>query len=68
MVNTGKGLQFRTGGMAKHKGLVHVKYNEGTDLYDIGFIEIKKSMPVVEHAVSDVFVEDLVNTIDLTVQ
>ena len=66
MVNTGKGLQFRTGGMAKHKGLVHVKYNEGTDLYDIDFI--KKSMPVVVHAVSDVFVEDLVSTIDLTVQ
>ena len=68
LVNTGKGLQFRTGGMAKHKGLVHVKYNEATDLYDIDFIKIKKSMPVVVHAVSDVFVEDLVNTIDLTVQ
>ena len=66
LVNTGKRLQFRTGGMAKHKGLVHVKYNEGTDLYDIDFI--KKSMPVVVHAVSDVFVEDLVSTIDLTVQ
>lgn len=68
LVNTGKGLQFRVGGMAKFKGLVHVKYNEATDLYDIDFMKIKKGVPTIVHTDNDVFVEDLVNVIDLTVQ
>jgi hypothetical protein len=67
-VNTGKGLQFRVGGMAKFKGLVHIRYNEGADLYEIDFIKIKKGLPVVVKTVDDVYVEDMINVIDATVQ
>ncbi len=68
LVATKEGLQFRTGGMAKHKGLVHVKYNQGSDLYDIDFLKIKKGVPTVVQSSNEVFVEDLVGTIDLIVQ
>ncbi len=68
LINTGKGLQFRVGGLAKFKGLVHVKYNEGMDLYDIDFIKMKKGMPVVVKSSTSVYAEDLVNTIDVVVQ
>ena len=68
LVNTSKGLQFRVGGLAKFKGLVHVKYNKVTDLYDIDFIKIKKHMPVVVKTSEGVFAQDMVNTIDAVVQ
>ena len=68
LVNTGKGLQFRVGGLAKFKGLVHIRYNEGSDLYEIDFIKIKKGLPVVVKTVDDVYVEDMINVIDATVQ
>lgn len=68
LVDFGNGLQFRTGGMAKHKGLVQVKYDGGSDLYNIDFLKIKKGLPTVVKSVEGVFAEDLVNTIDLTVQ
>ena len=68
LANTGKGLQFRVGGLAKFKGLVHIRYNEGSDLYEIDFIKIKKGLPVVVKTVDDVYVEDMINVIDATVQ
>lgn len=68
LVNTGKGLQFRVGGMAKFKGLVHVRYNEGDDLYDVEFIKIKKGIPVVVKKDEGVFCDCLVSVIDATVQ
>ena len=67
-VNTGKGLQFRTGGLAKHKGLVHVKYNEAEDLYDIDYLKIKKGVPTVVHYQKGIFADNLVNVIDMVVQ
>jgi hypothetical protein len=67
LVSTNSGLQFRVGGHAKFSGLVHVKYNKGTDTYDVDFTKIKKGMPIVVKAAKDVFVEDLVNTIDAVV-
>ncbi len=68
LVNTGKGLQFRTGGMAKHKGLVNVIYDEANDLYNVEFLKMKKGLPVVVHTDFGCYAEDLVNVIDLTVQ
>lgn len=68
LVATKQGLQFRVGGLAKFKGLVHVKYNEADDLYDIDFLKIKKGMPVVVQSSAGVFVDMLVNTIDKVVQ
>ena len=68
LVATKQGLQFRVGGLAKFKGLVHVKYNEADDLYDIDFLKIKKGMPVVVQSSEGVFVDMLVNTIDKVVQ
>ena len=68
LVNTGAGLQFRVGGMAKFKGLVHVKYNAGADLYTIEFSKVRKGLPTVVNSVSDVYAESLVNEIDRVVQ
>ena len=68
LVATKQGLQFRVGGLAKFKGLVHVKYNEADDLYDIDFLKIKKGMPTVVQSTDGVYAEDLVRTIDLVVQ
>lgn len=67
-VCTSKGLQFRVGGLAKFKGLVHVRYNEGNDLYDIEFFKIRKGMPEVVKKVEGVFWDWLVDVIDATVK
>ena len=68
LVYTSNGLRFRVGGLAKFKGLVHVRYDEGNDLYDVEFIKIKKGMPEVVKTVKGVFCECLVDVIDATVQ
>ena len=64
LVNTGKGLQFKSSGMTRWKGQVNIIYNEGTDLYDIEFFRIRNLEVKVDAKVSDVFVEDLVRIID----
>lgn len=64
LVNTGNGLKFKSSGMTRWKGQVLVKYNEGTDLYDIDFFRIRKGAMVVDRKETDVYVEDLVRTID----
>ena len=67
LVNTGKGLQFKSSGMTRWKGQVNIVYNEGTDLYDIEFFRIRKFEMKVDSKVTDVFVEDLVRVIDAQV-
>jgi hypothetical protein len=67
-VETKEGVQFRVGGMAKFKGLVHVKYNRGADAYDIDFIKMRKGMPVVTHDCARIYADNLVNVIDMVVQ
>lgn len=67
-VYTNKGLQFRVGGLAKFKGLVHVKYNQATDLYDIDFLKMKKGLPTVVKTINNVYVFNLIKTIDSVVQ
>lgn len=67
LVNTGSGLQFKVGGMAKFKGQVLVKLN-ASDLYDIEFFKIRKGEIKVTNTFNDVFAEDLVSMIDSVVQ
>jgi hypothetical protein len=66
-VNRGDGLQFKTSGMTKYKGHVYVKYNAGSDLYEVTFFRIRKMEQVIDKTVTDVYAEDLVGVIDETV-
>ena len=67
LVNMGDGLKFKTTGMVKWKGYVYVKYNQGTDLYDIEFFRIRNFEVKNDKQMRDVFAEDLVNIIDSVV-
>ena len=64
MIANTNGLQFKSTGMAKWKGWVDVKYNEGTDLYDIDFFRIRAGKLIMDRKATDVFAEDLVRVID----
>jgi hypothetical protein len=50
--------------MVKWKGYVYIKYNEGTDLYDIEFFRIRGVNIKTDKGMTDIFAEDLVNVID----
>jgi hypothetical protein len=67
MVNMGDGLKFKTSGMARWKGHVYVKYDEGRDLYDVDFFRVRKAEIKYDSRVNGVFAEDLVNVIDKVV-
>jgi hypothetical protein len=67
LVNMGDGLKFKTSGMVKWKGYVYIKYNEGTDLYDIEFFRIRGANIKADKGMTDIFAEDLVNVIDSVV-
>lgn len=64
LVNMGDGLKFKTSGMVKWKGYVYIKYNEGTDLYDIEFFRIRNCEIKCDKGMTDIFAEDLVRVID----
>lgn len=61
------GLKFKTSGMVKWKGYVYIKYNEGTDLYDIEFFRIHNMKVANDREYRDVYAEDLVRIIDSVV-
>ena len=63
-VNMGDGLKFRTSGMTPWKGHVYVKYNYGTDLYEIQFYRVRKAEIKMDKVLEDVYAEDLVRLID----
>jgi hypothetical protein len=67
MVDMGDGLKFKTSGMVKWKGHVYIKYNEGTDLYDIQFFRIRNAEMKQDSLQTGVFAEDLVRIIDAQV-
>lgn len=67
LVNMGDGLKFKTTGMVKWKGYVYIKYNQGTDLYDIEFFRIRNYAVKTDKQMRDIFAEDLVNIIDSVV-
>jgi hypothetical protein len=64
MIANTNGLQFKSTGMAKWKGWVDVKYNEGTDLYDIDFFRIRAGKLIMDRKATDIYAEDLVQVID----
>ena len=57
------GLQFKSSGMVKNKGIIQIKLN-GSDLYDVTFGKVRKFKYKELKKVTDVFVEDLIDTID----
>jgi hypothetical protein len=63
-VNTGNGLKFKTSGLTPYKGWVHVKYNDGQDLYEVEFFRIRKLAVRVDKTVDGVYAENLVEVID----
>jgi len=63
-VNMGKGLKFKVGGMARYKGYVYVKLDEGADLYNIDFFRIRNLEVKVDKAVEGVYADQLVEIID----
>ena len=46
---------------------MYIKYNEGTDLYDIEFFRIRNCKVHGDRKYRDVFAEDLVRIIDVVV-
>lgn len=64
LLNMGNGLKFKTSGMTPWKGYVYIKYNEGTDLYDIDFFRFRKMEAKYDKKVTGVYAEDLVSVID----
>ena len=57
------GIQFKSSGMVKNKGIIQVKLN-GSDLYDVTFGKVRKFKYKQLKKVTDVFVEDLIGVID----
>lgn len=64
LVATKEGLRFKTSGMVKWKGFVHIKYNPGTDLYDIDFFRIREHEVKMDEQITDIYAESLVEVID----
>lgn len=67
LVAMNEGLKFKTSGMVRWKGYVYVKYNYGTDLYDIDFFRIRAYQIKMDKQVEGVFVDNLVETINAQV-
>ena len=57
------GIQFKSSGMVKNKGIIQVKLN-GSDLYDVTFGKVRKFKYKQLKKVTDVFAEDLIGVID----
>ena len=64
LVDMGDGLKFKTGGMVRWKGYVYVQYDEGQDLYNVIFAQLRKFEWIERKRVEGVFFEDLVEIID----
>lgn len=64
LIDMGDGLKFKSSGMARWKGQVYIKYNKGTDLYDIDFFRIRKLDAIYDKKVEGVFADQLVDVID----
>ncbi len=71
LVALNDGLQFKTSGMVGWKGQVQITLN-GSDLYDIAFVRVRKVKGeykvITDKKVTDIFVDDLVNQIDIQVR
>ena len=63
-VATKNGLLFRSSGMVKWKGYVHITLDEGQDLYDIEFYKMRGVKRTVAAKVEGIFADQLVELID----
>ncbi len=57
------GIQFKSSGMVKNKGIIQIKLN-GSDLYNVTFGKVRKFKYKELKKVTDVFAEDLIGVID----
>ena len=64
LVAKNDGLQFKTSGMVKWKGIVQVLYDEALDLYNLEFGRIRKYEYKVDKKIEGVYVDQLVELID----
>ncbi len=64
LINMGDGVKFKSTGMVKWKGYVYIKYDEGQDLYNIDFFQIRKMEIKYTKQLKGVFAEELVLLID----
>jgi hypothetical protein len=63
LINTGRGLSFKSTGMCRWKGHVTVTLNY-RDLYDIKFETIRAGKIKLVKEVTDIFCDELVSVID----
>ncbi len=63
LIDIEDGLMFNSSGMVKNKGYITIKLN-GNDLYDVTFGKVLKFEYEELVRVEDVFVENLVETVD----
>lgn len=61
------GFKFKTSGMVRWKGYVYVKYDEGQDLYNVVFGQVRNAEWKVVKQVDGVFVDMLIDIIDAQV-
>jgi hypothetical protein len=64
LVAMSDGLKFKSSGTVKWKGYVHIKYDEGQDLYNIDFFKIRKCAIVFTEQLEGVFVDEMIARID----
>lgn len=59
------GLRFKVQGF-KFRGVVEVKYNEGSDLFDVSFIKSGKEVNTIDGVFFDMLVEVIDNYVEKT--
>ena len=59
------GLRFKVQGF-KFRGIVEVKYNEGSDLFDVSFINAGKVIKTIDGVFFDMLVETIDNYVKKT--
>ena len=59
------GLRFKVQGF-KFRGVVEVKYNEGSDLFDVSFIKAGKVVKTIDGVFFDMLVEAIDNYVEKT--
>jgi hypothetical protein len=67
LMNMGDGLKFKSSGCVRKKCYVYVQLDEGQDLYNIHFFQIRKHEMVTIEKIEGVFCESLVEIINRVV-
>lgn len=67
LVAMNDGLKFKTSGMVRWKGYVYVQYDEGHDLYNVIFAQLRKMEWIERDRVEGVYFDQLTSVIDAQV-